>query len=174
MATLNKINGEWVVTAGGQRMWVGTQAAYEAALANGEIAANTLVAITDDSDSNIDDVPTANSENLVKSGGVYNSTITKKDIAATYTTTDTTLEGIIKNILELNNVLTWETNTYAGDFESTHSGGGDTGSWTGAYLLKVVKNNQFGIQGFVSAQGYMFNIHLSAGTFVVNRLAFVE
>lgn len=48
MATLNKINGEWVVTAGGQRMWVGTQAAYEAALANGEIAANTLVAITDD------------------------------------------------------------------------------------------------------------------------------
>lgn len=52
MATLNKINGEWVVTAGGQRMWVGTQSAYETARANNEISANSLVAITDDGNDN--------------------------------------------------------------------------------------------------------------------------
>ena len=46
--TMIKKNGHWVTVAGGQRMWVGTKAQLDAALAAGELEDGTAVMVTDD------------------------------------------------------------------------------------------------------------------------------
>lgn len=43
-----KKDGHWVTVAGGQRMWVGTKAQLDAALAAGELEDGTAVMVTDD------------------------------------------------------------------------------------------------------------------------------
>lgn len=46
--TMIKKDGHWVTVAGGQRMWVGTKAQLDAALAAGELEDGTAVMVTDD------------------------------------------------------------------------------------------------------------------------------
>lgn len=46
--TMIKKNGHWVTVAGGQRMWVGTKAQLNAALAAGELEDGTAIMVTDD------------------------------------------------------------------------------------------------------------------------------
>lgn len=46
--TMIKKDGHWVTVAGGQRMWVGTKAQLNAALAAGELEDGTAVMVTDD------------------------------------------------------------------------------------------------------------------------------
>ena len=46
--TMIKKDGHWVTVAGGQRMWVGTKAQLNAALAAGELEDGTVVMVTDD------------------------------------------------------------------------------------------------------------------------------
>ena len=48
MTQIKDSNGNWVTVAGGQRMWVGTKAQLDAALAAGELEDNTLTAVLDD------------------------------------------------------------------------------------------------------------------------------
>lgn len=48
MTRIKDSNGNWVTVAGGQRMWVGTKAQLDAALAAGELEDNTLTAVLDD------------------------------------------------------------------------------------------------------------------------------
>lgn len=50
--TMIKKDGHWVTVAGGQRMWVGTKAQLDAALAAGELEDGTAVMVTDDYESN--------------------------------------------------------------------------------------------------------------------------
>lgn len=50
MSTKIKKNGNWVTVAGGTRMWVGTKAALQTALAAGELVDGTAVMVTDDYD----------------------------------------------------------------------------------------------------------------------------
>lgn len=49
--TMIKKDGHWVTVAGGQRMWVGTKAQLDAALAAGELEDGTAVMVTDDYES---------------------------------------------------------------------------------------------------------------------------
>ena len=46
--TMIKKDGHWVTVAGGQRMWVGTKAQLDAALAAGELEDGTAIMVTDD------------------------------------------------------------------------------------------------------------------------------
>lgn len=46
--TMIKKDGHWVTVAGGQRMWVGTKAQLDAALAAGELEDGTTVMVIDD------------------------------------------------------------------------------------------------------------------------------
>ena len=48
MTQIKDSNGNWVTVAGGQRMWVGTKAQLDTALAAGELEDNTLTAVLDD------------------------------------------------------------------------------------------------------------------------------
>jgi hypothetical protein len=130
-------------------------------------------------DSDITDlqpVDTVASGNLhsVTSNAVAQSIVVKKDIAYSYTGSPSNLEEIIKQIVENRlNYITTDTNIYAGAIISTHSGGGDFGSWLGTYLIRVQKNNVYGTHGIVSAQGYLFNINLNNGVINVKKTAMV-
>ena len=58
--------------ANGQRCWIGTKAAYEAAVQAGTMENDILVAITDDDDDYKTDTVAENDNRVVTSGGVYN------------------------------------------------------------------------------------------------------
>lgn len=58
--TMIKKDGHWVTVAGGQRMWVGTKAQLNAALAAGELEDGTAVMVTDDYHDTSDYVITGN------------------------------------------------------------------------------------------------------------------
>lgn len=58
--------------ANGQRCWIGTKAAYEAAVQAGTMENDILVAITDDDDEYKTDTVAQNDNRVVTSGGVWN------------------------------------------------------------------------------------------------------
>ena len=59
--------------ANGQRCWIGTKAAYEAAVQAGTMENDILVAITDDDDDFKTDQVIKDSQKTITSGGVYNA-----------------------------------------------------------------------------------------------------
>lgn len=72
----DKISGELVTLANGQRIWVGTTAAHEAAVAAGTMPNNCLVAITDDGDvSGVVDAVENGNMNPVTSNAVYDQLV---------------------------------------------------------------------------------------------------
>lgn len=84
--SVNKYNastGELTNIASGQRTWVGTRAAYDAAKTAGTLPNNCLIIITDD-ETAMDTIPTEDSPVAVTSGGLYNI-LTDDNIYINYT-----------------------------------------------------------------------------------------
>jgi hypothetical protein len=75
--SLNKYDastGELVTLANGQRIWVGTKAAHDAAVAAGTMPNNCLVALTDDGDiTGVVDAVEDGNMNPVTSNAVYDA-----------------------------------------------------------------------------------------------------
>jgi hypothetical protein len=89
-------------------------------------------------------------------------TSVRKNISYTYQSA-TSLKGVIKEILDSQlPVATTDTNIYNGLIQSTHSGGGDMGSWLGYYLAEVKKNLSYQSHGMVICQGRAFVITCSS------------
>ena len=74
--SLNKYNattGELENIASGQRTWVGTRAAYDAAKQAGTLPLNALICITDDEDDTIVDAVIKNDSRAITSNAVANA-----------------------------------------------------------------------------------------------------
>ena len=80
--TMIKKDGHWVTVAGGQRMWVGTKAQLDAALAAGELEDGIAVMVTDDY-GDISVYPSAPTTPEI----VFDKTNQSSNIDATYTVT---------------------------------------------------------------------------------------
>lgn len=90
--------------AAGQRTWIGTKAAYEAAKLAGTLPLNALICVTDDEDDTITDAVTKNDVRAVQSGAVYNA-LKPIDITSecTFNTTDYTFNW--KYVYRIGNIL---------------------------------------------------------------------
>ena len=84
--SVNKYNtttGELETIASGQRTWVGTRAAYDAAKSAGTLPTNALICITDDEDDTIADAVTDGDSRAVTSNAVYDAIAGKANVYKT-------------------------------------------------------------------------------------------
>lgn len=102
--------------------WTGTHAEYEAQ--KDSIPANTILHFTDDYDDNLG--------------------MPIKDVSSSAGVTTGTFKEFVEAMLADIAMQTWENGSYAGKFQSTHAGGGDFGSWLGAYLCTKSHSSAYG------------------------------
>lgn len=96
--------------------------------------------------------------------------VINKIISQSYTGSPTDIVGVITEILTLESPHTWDVGTYAGKIQSTHSGGGDLGSWAGTYQLTVGYSGNYGTRGIISAQGCVFEFGYENAKYTVHKL----
>ena len=82
----DKDAGTLTALASGQRTWVGTKAAYDAAKQAGTLPNNAIITITDDEDDTITDAVTDGDHRAVTSNAVYNyvDTMITQALTGTY------------------------------------------------------------------------------------------
>lgn len=102
--------------------WTGTHAEYEAQKDN--IPDYAILHFTDDYDDNLG-MPI---KNVSSAAGVTTASIREF------------IEGMLNDIA----MQTWENGSYAGELKSTHSGGGDFGSWIGTYQCTKSHSGSYG------------------------------
>ena len=118
----------------GDKHWTGTHAEYEAQKAN--IPAYTILHFTDDYDENLG--------------------LPVKDVSSNAGVTTATLREFVEAMLNDIAMQTWENGSYAGKLQSTHSGGGDFGSWLGTYQCTKQHSNAYGttVIGVANNKGF--------------------
>jgi hypothetical protein len=178
---MSKIIFKGVEYASSDNTWIGTKAEYE--LQKNEIPDGYTVILTDDVATGtqvvVDEVRDGDM-NPVTSNAVYDSlnTIntalsnkpTIKNISYTYTSA-TTLKEVVNEILTNN---TFAIGHYIGTISSTHSGGGDMGTWAGHYTMTVNGNSRYQKHGIVSCQGHIFMVEWQESAWYVKEVAFTE
>ena len=97
--------------------------------------------------------------------------VINKNISQTYTGSPTDIVGVITSILTLAAPHTWNVGIYSGKIVSTHSGGGDLGTWAGLYQLCVAYQGAYGTKGYIIAQGYAFEFSYDNSVYNVKKLA---
>lgn len=85
----NNTTGQLETLASGQRMWIGTKAAYDAAVQAGTMENDILIAITDDDDDYKTDTVAEDDNRVVTSGGVYDALNNRVTVQSTGTVIQT-------------------------------------------------------------------------------------
>ena len=88
----NSTTGELENIASGQRTWVGTKAAYDAAKSAGNLPNNALICITDDEDDTITDAVTDGDSRAVTSNAVFDALEGKANMLRTSISNGQTLK----------------------------------------------------------------------------------
>lgn len=130
-------------------------------LVNG-VVKKTDIATTIDGTSTDDTVPT--------NKAVYDNCVRVKNLEYSYTDTLTTLEEVILSILNNTNPQQFKPGVYSGMIASTHSGGGDLGSWKGNYILTVSHNGAYGTSGVINTQSKSYHIQYSLNKWIIKRI----
>ena len=127
-----------------------------------EVVKKADMSTTIDSTSTDDTVPTNKT--------IFNNCVRVKDLIYSYTDALTTLEEIIISILNNTNPQQFKPGVYSGMIASTHSGGGDLGSWKGNYILTVSHNGAYGTSGIINTQSKSFSIQYALNKWIIKRL----
>ncbi len=127
-----------------------------------EVVKKADMSTTIDSTSTDDTVPTNKT--------IFNNCVRVKDLIYSYTDALTTLEEVIISILNNTNPQQFKPGVYSGMIASTHSGGGDLGSWKGNYILTVSHNGAYGTSGIINTQSKSFSIQYALNKWIIKRL----